>query len=233
MRSQRRPFTVETKRTRRYWVQPSPTPTASISLSSDDEPTPRFLGVIPPEGLVPEAGREEALALAAQVFGESVAAAPDPSDAMLADAPVLAEPLPDSRKPRVLPDLLATAREQSEAEKAEKRPRITRRSKSNAVGQGTMPVDRQTAFRFEEPDQPDDTAPERDAERAGAARRAPADAEPRTDLPSKIASAPIYPAFAMASLGSRNGKATKWFLPRSERWKERRLPRVCWDKSRR
>jgi len=110
-------LTVETKRTRRYWVHPSPTPTASINLSSDDEPTPPFLGVIPPEGPVAE-GREEALALAAQVFGEPVPAAPDPSDAMLADAPVLAEPLPGSRKPRVLPDLLATAREQSEAENA-------------------------------------------------------------------------------------------------------------------
>src|SRR3712207_7752265 len=79
MRSQRRPFTVETKRTRRYWVQPSPTTTAPINPPSDDEPTLGFPCTAPPDGLGLEVGREEALALAAQVFGKPAAAAPNPS----------------------------------------------------------------------------------------------------------------------------------------------------------
>jgi hypothetical protein len=133
MRPLKRPFTVETKRTGRYWVQPRPTTTASISHHSDDQPRPRFLGTTPPEDLMPEAGREEALAMAAQVFGEPVAAQSYSSDVTGSEGPLSAEPAPEPQTPRVLPDLLAIARERSETEEAEKR-RITRRSRSKREG---------------------------------------------------------------------------------------------------
>jgi hypothetical protein len=180
---------------------------------------------------MPEAGREEALAMAAQVFGEPVAAQSYSSDVTGSEGPLSAEPAPEPQTPRVLPDLLAIARERSETEEAEKR-RITRRSRSKREGQEPQPVSLQTALQFDEPDQPDHTAPERPAERVvGAALRASADPEPKTELSwPEIASTPIHLPFATADLRSRNGKAKKWILPRSERWKERRLPRACWDK---
>src|SRR5688500_15628373 len=102
MRSQVRPFTVETKRTRRSLAEPSPTATTSNNHPLDDDLTFGRVGRPPPEDLAPEVSREGALALAAQVFGQPVVAQPNVTDLREAFVPadgwVPAEPV--ANKPR-------------------------------------------------------------------------------------------------------------------------------------
>src|SRR5688572_28448003 len=138
MRSQVRPFTVETKRTRRNPAEPSPTATVSNNHPLDDDLTFGRVGRLPREDLASEVSREGALALAAQVFGEPVVAQPNVTDLRgsfgSADGSVAAEPVPN--KPRVLPDLLAIAREQIEAPEAVKPRRIATQSRGKTKGEG-------------------------------------------------------------------------------------------------
>ena len=69
MRPQTRPFTVETKRTRRLLGQPGAADAAS-SGNGPDRPGAAEPAEAPvAEDLAPEAGRDAALALAARVFG--------------------------------------------------------------------------------------------------------------------------------------------------------------------
>jgi hypothetical protein len=167
------------------------------------------------------------------VFGESAAAQPNPSDATLSEALVLAEPLLEPNKPRVLPDLLAVAREQSEATAAAKQRRVIRRPRAKAKGDGAAWDSQQATLRFEAPEHSDQTAAERGIEiEAGAALRASVDPAPTTDVRSLgVEFTPIRAPFTITEPRCQYSKSRKWILPRSERWKERRLPRVCWSRS--
>src|SRR5688572_27139710 len=154
MRSQVRPFTVETKRTRRNPAEPSPTATVTNNHPSDDDLTFGRVSTSPREDLVPEVSREGALALAAQVFGEPVVAQPNVTDLrgsfVPADGSLPAEPVPN--KPRVLPDLLAIAREQIEATEAVKPKRIATRSRGKRKGDGASSRSRQAVLQFDSPE---------------------------------------------------------------------------------
>ena len=233
MRSQVRPFTVETKRTRRNLAEPSPTATASNNHPSDDELTFGRVSTSRREDLVPEESREGALALAAQVFGEPVVAQPNVTDLRgsfgSADGSLPSDPVPN--KPRVLPDLLAIAREQIEATEAVKPKRIVTRSRGKRKGEG-LSNSQQAALQFDSPERPDETALEHGAElTARAARGASLNSAPTSAMWSPdVGATPIRPPAAGAAVRSHRRKASTWVLPRSERWKERRLPRVCWDK---
>jgi hypothetical protein len=233
MRSQVRPFTVETKRTRTSLAEPSPTATASNNHPSDDELTFGRVGRPPPEDLAPEVSREGALALAAQVFGEPVVAQPNSTDLggsfVPADGSHPAEPVPN--KPRVLPDLSAIAREQIEAAEAAKPRRIAARPRGKRKSEGLSNI-RQAALQSDSPEHSDETPLEHDTERtARASRGASLNAASTSATRSPdVGTTPMRPPAAGAAVGSHRRKASTWVLPRSERWKERRLPRVCWDK---
>lgn len=234
MRSQVRRFTVETKRARRNPAEPGPTATASNNHSSDDDLTLGRVGTSPLEDLAPEVSREGALALAAQVFGEPVVAQPNVTDLRgsfgSADGSVPAEPVPN--KPRVLPDLLAVAREQIEATEAVKPKRIAARSRGKRKGAGRLSNSQQAALQFDSPEPSDETPLEHDTERtARAALGTSLNSAPTSAMRSPdVGAAPIRPPATGAAVGSHRRKASTWVFPRSERWKERRLPRVCWDK---
>jgi hypothetical protein len=234
MRSQVRPFTVETKRARRNLAEPSPTATASNNQPLDDDLTFGRVSTSPHEDLAPEVSREGALALAAQVFGEPVVARPNVTDLRgsfgSADGSVPAEPVPN--KPRVLPDLLAVAREQIEAAEAVKPKRIATRSRVKRKGEGRLSNCQQAALQFDSPEPSDETPLAHDTERtARAARGASLNSAPTSAMRSPdIGATPIHQPATGAALRSHRRHARTWVLPRSERWKERRLPRVCWDK---
>jgi hypothetical protein len=234
MRSQVRPFTVETKRARRSPAEPSPTATTSNNHPSDDDLTFGRVGRSAREDLAPEVSREGALALAAQVFGEPVVAQPNSADLRgsfgSADGSLPAEPVPN--KPRVLPDLLAIAREQIEAPEAVKPRRIATRSRGKRKGEGRLSNSQQAALQFDSPELSDEAALEHGTERtARAARGGSLNPAPTSAMRSPdVGTTPIRPPAAEAAVRSHRRKASTWVLPRSERWKERRLPRVCWDK---
>jgi hypothetical protein len=73
--------------------------------------------------------------------------------------------------------------------------------------------------------------------RSGASNRSTED-QPRKKAPAKPAQVPAAAAPAMASSGhaeaamalSRGMSGPRTKLPRGQRWRERRLPRVCWDR---
>jgi hypothetical protein len=232
MRSQRRPFTVETKRTRRYWVQPGPAATLPTDDLLNDPPTFGHFGTSGLENPAPEAGREEALALAAQVFGEPLGQ-PDLNVVTEPNGSLLLESLPASHRPRVLPDLLAIEREQSEATEAAKQRRVTRRPRAKMKGEAASAGRQQATLQFEAPDQSDQTAAEWGVElEPGAALRASVDPARTTAVRSlEVEFTPIHAPFTITEQRGQYSNSRKWVLPRSERWKERRLPRVCWDRS--
>jgi hypothetical protein len=234
MRSQVRPFRVETKRARRSLAEPNPSAPVSNDHSSDDDLTFGRVGRPPPEDLAPEVSREGALALAAQVFGEPVVAQPNVTDLrgpfVPADGSLPAEPVPN--KPRVLPDLLAIARDQSEAAVAARPKRTTTRSKAKKKSEGALSGNRQAVLQFDTPEPSYQTALEHGAElTAGAALGASLDPAQTSAVPSPgVGFTPIHPRVTVAASRGHRGKAKQWMLPHIERWKERRLPRVCWDK---
>jgi hypothetical protein len=233
MRSQVRPFMVETKRARRNPAELNPSATVSNDHPSDDDLTFGRGGTSPRENLAPEVSREGALALAAQVFGEPVVAQPNSTDLrgsfVPADGLLPAEPVPN--KPRVLPDLLAIARGQIEAAGAVKPKRIVTRSRGKRKSEG-LSNRQQASLQFDSPEHSDETPLEQATERTARAtlgeslNPAPTSAMRSPD----IGAAPIRPSATGATVRSHRRKASTWVLPRSERWKERRLPRVCWDK---
>ena len=234
MRSQVRPFTVETKRTRRSLAEPSPTATAPNNYPLDDDLTFGRVGRPPPEDLAPEVSREGALALAAQVFGEPVVAHPNSNDLrgsfVPADGSLPAEPV--RNKPRVLPDLSAIAREQIQAAEAAEPRRIATRSRGKRKSEGRLSNSQQAALQFDAPEHSDETALEHDSKRTARSaletslNPAPTSAMRRPDVGTTL----IRASAIGAAVRSRRRKASTWVLPRSVRWKERRLPRVCWDK---
>ena len=129
-------------------------------------------------------------------------------------------------KPRVLPDLRASVVTQCEEKPSAGPP--TKRSKRNT---GRL------QFAARAPDQ-DRIAGEPDAtEPSAALQKATGTANFNRRVPAKAASDPPLPQAALPARSraeaalrfSRRAKQDP-LLRRSERWKERRLPRVCWDK---
>jgi hypothetical protein len=187
MRTQARPFSVEIKSRRR-----NAPPAIPASAARPDD----WIDAIPPDDL-PErdvhedlpapAAQSEARKKAERLFGR-LNGHTQPSETQDEAGPQEAPaPARDVPAPRVLPDLLAAARE-DERTKIEK-PKRTRVPKP----------------RLEQP--------------------APVASEPVTGFPL----APTGHAQAAMSQRRRiTERASK--LPPGQRWKERRLPRVCWDR---
>jgi hypothetical protein len=190
MRPQARPFMVETK-SRRRATQPE----NSASLPRRDD----WPDLVPPDDL-PErdvnedlgaALAHETLREAERVFGGG-AQAVQASDAHSAPVAV-AEPAR-----RVLPDLLAAAREEERA--SIQQPTRTRSTPSTPLRRRLRKADNRTASPSVRTLEVEPKAPP-------------------IEIPSKRAAAAI-------ALSRRNPGRSK--LPSGQRWKERRLPRVCW-----
>ena len=198
MRPQTRGFTVEIKARRR-----STEPAMTASLVSRDS----WADLIPPDDLSERdvyadlgdgAPPSEARRRADKLFGRFVVdQKPVPtrvaSEAAVPTASELVAPV------RVLPDLLAVAREE------ERRAGEAPKRKRAAKGAGT-------------------TKPRKKIEQA------------RTQVGLRVIDPPSQPSGMMnghaeAALAlSRRSKASASKLPPGQRWKERRLPRVCWDR---
>jgi hypothetical protein len=199
MRPQTRPFTVETKSRNR-----ARQPAISDSFTRRDD----WLDLVPPDDL-PERDVNEDLTVvpAHEAFREAErvfarigggAQAVEVRDGPPATV-VIAEPEAPNR--RVLPDLLAAAREQERVSiQLPKRGRAatstpTRRRRTKANNQ---PVVASVPSGMDE-------------------------AELSIAVPSRHAEAAL-------ALSRRRPARSK--LPPGQRWKERRLPRVCWDRKR-
>ena len=202
MRPQARPFSVEIKSRKRQ----TPLAIPASAAGHDD-----WIDAIPPddvperdvhEDLAGPAAQSEARREAERVFARLADDAPPAEtrdEAASADAPA---PVPEAPAARVLPDLLAAAREQ-ERLKAEK-PKRTRAPKGTKVKRSRKT--KSPELRVEQP--------------------APAASEPAT----RSAPVPTAHAQAAVSRSRRGGLQNTKRLPRGQRWKERRLPRVCWDR---
>jgi hypothetical protein len=191
-------FTVEIKARRR-----STEPAMTASLVSRDS----WADLIPPDDL-PERDADadlgdgalpsEARRAAEKLFGRFLVDQKSAPTQVASEAPVPTAPGPMAPV-RVLPDLLAVAREEERrAGEAPKRRRA-------ATSAGT-------------------TKPRKKIEQA------------RTQVGVQVIDPPAQPSgmlngHAEAALAlSRRSKAPASKLPPGQRWKERRLPRVCWDR---
>jgi hypothetical protein len=153
------------------------------------------------EDLPDVAAQSEARREAERVFARLNGEEPSP-EAQKQSAPVkeLASE-PHARRPRVLPSLLNAAREE---EVTVEKPKRTRASRS---------VER--AAKVTRPKKP-------------TSARASVEQPHPSPPPSPQPPAPIVHAQAATS---RSRKVTgNKSLPRGQRWKERRLPRLCWDR---
>ena len=196
MRPQARPFTVELK-TRNRATQP----TTAVTFTRPDD----WLDLVPPddsperdayEDRAASPAKNGALREAEKVFSRigGGAQAVQASDAH--PAPVtIAEPAR-----RILPDLLAAAREQEQA--SVRHPKPKRATTRTTTTQRPRKADYQ-------PVSPSVPALE---------------VQPKTS-PIEVPSAHAEAAIA---LSRRNPGRSK--LPRGQRWKERRLPKVCWGR---
>jgi len=197
MRPQPRPFMVETK-SRRRATQPA----ISASLTRRDD----WLDLVPPDEL-PErdvnedlgvAPAHEAFREAEKVFARigNISEPVQANDA--SPAPVaVAEPAR-----RVLPDLLAAAREEERASVG------LRKTKRAATRTPTTQRRTKADHRLVSP-----SVPPMEVEQKASA----------IEIPSGHAEAAI-------AMSRRNSGRSK--LPRGQRWRERRLPQVCWARKR-
>ena len=200
MRPLTRGFTVEIKARRR-----STESAMTASLVSRDS----WADLIPPDDL-PERDADadlgdgalpsEARRAAEKLFGRFLVDQKSAPTQVASEAPVPTAPGPMAPV-RVLPDLLAVAREE------ERRAGEAPKPKRAATGAGT-------------------TKPRKKIEQA------------RTQVGVRVIDPPAEPSgmlngHAEAALAlSRRSKAPASRLPPGQRWKERRLPRVCWDRRR-
>ncbi|HEY8380552.1 MAG TPA: hypothetical protein VIL09_00235 [Microvirga sp.] len=241
MKRQTRPFAVEIKRSK------SP-------LSDEQERT------VPAPARDPDAARldqksemadgglAQALEMAAQVFGAprpptqpAEPRQPEADELIVGSSP---EPIaPQSA--RLLPDLLALAREERAAIDRSPRRTSTKRQATDASPQGeTIPRERKAVRKpFRAPEviiadsrhddvgesvRPEAIPPQTDGTHAMTARL-------RTSGTQRNAATSTQGVPARASARARSA-LRKWNgssrseLPRGERWKERRLPRVCWKR---
>jgi hypothetical protein len=200
MKPQARPFSVEIKSRKR--TAPPAVP-ASAARQDDD-----WMDRVPPDDvpkvdvradLADPAGQSERRREAERVFARLSGRAV-PSEAQNGAAPEEpTAPAPEAPAPRVLPDLLAGAREE-ERQMVEK-PKRTRVPKPTKVKRSRKT--KSPGPRLEQPE--------------------PAASEPAA------APVPTNDAQPATSQGRRSTeRASK--LPPGQRWKERRLPRVCWDR---
>jgi hypothetical protein len=196
MRPQARPFSVEIKSRKRS------TPPATASAARDD-----WIDALPPDDVpardvradLADPGQSEARRKAESVFARLNGRAAPSETQEEAEEPIA--PAPEASAPRVLPDLLAGARE--EERKMVEKPKRTPVPKPTKVER--LRKTKSPGPRLEQP------------ERAAS--------EPAT----KITPLPTGDAQAAMSQ-SRRAKQRASKLPPGQRWKERRLPRVCWDR---
>ncbi len=213
MKRQTRPFTVEIKSSRK----PAP-PSLGSSLKASPEWVDPFPNDLPErdihEDFLPEA-RSEAFRKAEQLFArvtepsERVAkvtsAAAEPSDLRLR-APA---PRAESHAPRVLPDLFAQARHEERKAEQEPDPQPASKHSPTKAKPKTKPARKRSA-------PANDELP----------LESPAPAEKRLVMPAPAGDLPSPATGAMTVV--RSGRPSGQ-LPLGQRWKERRLPRVCWD----
>ncbi|MDF2970557.1 MAG: hypothetical protein K0R61_1007 [Microvirga sp.] len=202
MRPQARQFSVEIKSRKR---PTSPAIAASAAARQDD-----WVDLIPPddvperdvhEDLADPSVQSEARREAERLFGRLGDAQPIETRK---DATSTVPPEPAPAPARVLPDLIAAAREE-ERTMIEK-PKRTRAPKSaTKLPKVTRPKKPKSAKRPVEQAQP-----------------APSPSAASSPAPTVHAQA--------AAFKSRRSLGGSKSLPRGQRWKERRLPRVCWDR---
>jgi hypothetical protein len=201
MRPQARPFSVEIK-SRKRSVPPANPASAARQDHWIDEIPPDYLPERDVHEDLPEApSQSEARRQAERVFARLNGQA-QPSETQDEAAPRDAPaPGPEAPAPRVLPDLLAGVREE-ELTMVEK-PKRTRVPKATKVKRSRKT--KSPGPRLEPPE--------------------PAPSEPAAEV------APEPTGEAQATMSqSRRAKQRASKLPPGQRWKERRLPRVCWDR---
>jgi hypothetical protein len=241
MKRQTRPFMIETKSPRPR--VPSPGSLTSGSAPQGFDPFPDDLPVRDVHEDLTHDGssKSQALKEAERAFAGLTSYAPERS-AVLTGLPLFAPvdgvgvqsraqtaaysalklvtAQPEVRRPRVLPDLSQEAREKEPPSPAEPT-RLARVKRSSSC-----------------PGQPRARRPRKEqaAEVAGSLSSAPvhqglpSPASPPS-LPPGLASAAVAP---LAEAGAQKQPRWLWSreLPRGERWKTRRLPRVCWARPR-
>ena len=203
MRPQTRPFTIEVKSRRR---------SAQRATAAGPQVGGTWSNLIPPSDL-PEHGRHDdraSMASNGHAFREAsrlfergshgLQGEPEREPAL----PVTAIE-PQAPIPRVLPDLVAAAREQERIETAALEARKRRR-----FSNGSTPK------------------PPRNHVRAGKVEVVAAEFSPIRDQPRLTPAISVH-AEAALRLSRRTPRARSKLRP-GERWKERRLPRVCWDR---
>ena len=222
MKLQSRPFTVEIKRTRRQVVQNTATSTFSVI---DHRPEPDV-----PSGRGAETSAySEALRFAAQVFGGAgrltlSSSVSGPVQTGTSPAASLSDE-PGSRSQRILPDLLAAERVEEHAPKPVRKRRSSDKQANRLVNlteDVVMPIaDWVDTDRFE---------PKH-------VRMVEIRQPVSSNTPAGRASASGEPGRTVKRVGAQARTALRLQrkpahskLPRSERWKERRLPQVCWDR---
>jgi len=199
MRPQARPFSVEIKNRRRNAPPAIPASATRQDHWIDEIPPDDLLERDVHEDLAEAPSQSEARRQAERVFARLNGHA-EPSETQNEAAPEEpTAPAPEAPAPRVLPDLLAGAREE-ERTMVEK-PKRTRVPKPTKVKRS-----RKTKSPGPPLEQPE-----------------PAASEPTAKVaPESIAQATMSQ--------SRRAKQRASKLPPGQRWKERRLPRVCWDR---
>jgi hypothetical protein len=196
MRPQTRPFMVETKsrnRTRQ--------PAISTSFTRQDD----WLDLVPPDDL-PERDVNEDLGIAPthnQAFREAekvfarIGNTSEPVEAN--DAPLAPVTIAEPAR-RVLPDLLAAARE-------EERVNIQ------------LPKTKRTSTR-------------KPAQRRTKTDYQPVNAVPAPEVEQKALPIEVPTGHAEAAIARSRRNPGRSKLPPGQRWKERRLPKVCWGRKR-
>ena len=204
MRPQARQFSVEIKSRKRPTspaiAASAPSPNDWVDLIPPDDVPERVVH----EDLTNAEPQSEARRDAERVFARLNGGGP-PSRTQ--DEPTerqAASSAPEPASPRVLPDLIAAAREE-ERTKIEKPKRSRAPKSATKLPKVTRPKKPKSARRAVEQTQ---TAPSHSA---------------------ASSPAPTVHAQAAASKSRRSLGGSK-SLPRGQRWKERRLPRVCWDR---
>jgi hypothetical protein len=198
MRPQARPFSVEIK-SRKRTAPPAPASAARQDAWIDAVPPDDLPERDVHEDLSAPAAQSEARRKAERLFGRlngHTQRSETQDEAAPQEAPA---PAPEAPAPRVLPDLLAGAREEErtmvEKPKRTRVPKPTKVKRSNKT-------------------------------------KSPG---PRLEQPklaaSEPANAPVPTGDAQATMSqSRRAKQRASKLPPGQRWKERRLPKVCWGR---
>jgi hypothetical protein len=195
MRPRSRPFMVEIKSSKRTTQPASAASSAHPNNSDDLIPS----GDLPARDIQPFVSRE-ALREAEKLFGRLGGDQPSVQTTKGDKAPVSPDAKPSVV--RVLPDLLAVAREHERtAALMPERKRASRSSKTVQRRRKAL-----VEHRMLDPD------------------------PPRAEQPKNLTQLTSHAEAAMTM--SRRSKRSATKLAPGERWKQRRLPKVCWDRRR-